>query len=262
LRSNKRSAFLAAVVLALIPAACAVVAVISHRANGPGWIAPNYDVEYTYLLNALRFQQRLPIIFFFQPATTLAVLYAAVIHIAHAVAPLGSADIVEDVWRHPETYIDRIHASLVVLLFSASFAAGVLVWRRTRSVSAGVLLQTGLLLLAGIAASAGLIWPEAVLVVVGVLFAAALAVFILDDCSNSRLCIVLGILGAVGIAAKATFAVVTLLPAILSRSRRQSILYVAVLSVATAILIAPILAQIPRFIGFLATFFNRTGDYG
>ena len=122
------------------------------------------------MLNGLRFQQRLPIVFFIHPATTLAVLYAAVIRISHAVAPVGSSDVVEDVWRYPEAYIGRIHACLVVLLFSASFAAGVLVWRRTRSLSAGVALQTGLILLADLAVSAGMIWPETVVIVVGLLF--------------------------------------------------------------------------------------------
>src|SRR5580765_2485613 len=107
--------------LSLIPAACALAAASSRVSSGPGWFAPNYDVEYTYVLNGLRLQQRLPIVFFIHPATTLAVLYAAVIRISHTVAEVGSSDVVEDVWRYPEAYIARIHACLVVLLFSASF---------------------------------------------------------------------------------------------------------------------------------------------
>ena len=189
-------------------------------------------------------------------------LYAAVIRISHAVAPVGSSDVVEDVWRYPEAYIGRIHACLVVLLFSASFAAGVLVWRRTRSLSAGVALQTGLILLAELAVSAGMIWPETVVIVIGVLFAGTLTLFILDDCSSPRLCVALGVLGALGIAAKVTFAIVTMAPAVLSRSRRQSILYFAVLIGCTGVLIAPILARIPQVIDFLAGLAYRTGDYG
>ena len=61
--------------LSLIPAACAMAALSSRVSSGPGWFAPNHDVEYTYVLNGLRFQQRLPIVFFIHPATTLAVLY-------------------------------------------------------------------------------------------------------------------------------------------------------------------------------------------
>ena len=264
LRSGRSAAkaIVGCLALSLIPAACALAAASSRVSSGPGWFAPNYDVEYTYVLNGLRFQQRLPIVFFIHPATTLAVLYAAVIRISHAVAPVGSSDVVEDVWRYPEAYIGRIHACLVVLLFSASFAAGILVWRRTRSLSAGVALQTGLILLAELAVSAGMIWPETVVIVVGVLFAGTLTLFILDDCSSPRLCVALGVLGALGIATKVTFAIVTMAPAVLSRSRRQSILYFAVLIGCTGVLIAPILARIPQAIDFLAGLAYRTGDYG
>ncbi len=253
---------LGAVVLLLIPAACALAAMSSHVASGPGWVTPNYDVEYTYLLDALRFQQRLPILFFIQPATTLAMLYAAIIHIAHAIAPVGNFDVVEDVWRYPDVYLDRVHACLVVLLCSASFAAGVLVWRRTRSLASGLALQTGLILFAMLAVSAGLIWPETLTAVVGVLFAGTLVLFILDDGSSPRLCVALGLLGALGIATKLTFAIVTLAPAVLSRSRKQAMLYLAVLIGGTVVLVAPILGRIPQLIAFLAGFGTRTGDYG
>ena len=104
-------------------------------------------------------------------------------------------------------------------------------WRRTRSLSAGVALQTGLILLADLAVSAGMIWPETVVIVVGLLFAGTLTLFILDDCSSPRLCVALGVLGALGIATKVTFAIVTVAPAVLSRSLRRSILYFAVLMV-------------------------------
>ena len=249
-------------VLLVIPAACAVAAVSSHLAGGPGWLAPNYDVEYNYLLNGLRFEQGIPIVFFIQPATTLALLYAAIIHVSHAVAPVGAADVVEDVWRHPEAYVGRVHASLVVLLLCASFAAGVLVWRRTRSLPAGVAVQTGLILLTALAQSAGLIWPETLLAVVGVLFAGTLTLFVLDDCSSPRLCVALGVLGALGIASKVTFAVVALAPALLPRSRRHSMLYVAVLAGSTAVLLAPIAGRIPHLVGFLGGFAARSGSYG
>ena len=249
-------------VLLLIPAACALVAVSSHLSSGPGWLAPNYDVEYNYLLNGLRLEQRLPIIFFIQPATTLAMLYAAVIHISHAVAPVGHTGVVEDVWRYPEVYVGRVHACLVALLFSASFAAGVLVWRRTKSVAAGIALQAGLILMADIAVSAGLIWPETVVMVVAVLFAGTLTLFILDDCSSTRLCVALGVLGALGLAAKVTFVIIALAPAILARSRKVLFLYIAVLIGSTGVLLAPIVARISHLIDFLAAFALRSGAYG
>ena len=78
LRSGRSTAkaIVGCLALSLIPAACALAAASSRVSSGPGWFTPNYDVEYPYLLNALRLQQRLPIVFFIHPATTLAVLYA------------------------------------------------------------------------------------------------------------------------------------------------------------------------------------------
>ena len=55
---KKTNAIVASAALCLIPAALAFATVGSHHARGPGWLAPNADLEYTYLLNALRFQQR------------------------------------------------------------------------------------------------------------------------------------------------------------------------------------------------------------
>ena len=259
---NLAGTILRIVVLSLIPAAFAVAAVASHRASGPGWLAPNYDVEYNYLLNGLRLEQGVPIIFFIQPATTLALLYAAIIHVSHAVAPAGSASVVEDVWRHPEIYIDRVYVCLVVLLLCASFAAGVLVWRRTRSLLSGVAAQMGLMLMAAFAESAGLIWPETVLLAIGVLFAGTLTLFILDDGSNPRLCVALGILGVLGIASKVTFAIAALAPALLSRSRRSAMLYIAVLFGGVGILLAPIAGRLSHLADFLAAFASHGGSYG
>jgi len=249
-------------VLALIPALCVTTAIISRVAAGPTWLAPNYDVQYPYLLNALRLQQGLRILFFQHPATTLAFLYSAIIDLSHVVAPAGRADLVEDVWRYPGVYIARVHSTLMVLVFAASFAAGFVVWRHTRSLSSGVAVQSGLILLSGIATGARLIFPDTVTIVVGMLFAATLTVFILDGGKSRRVCLTLAVLGALGVTSKFTFLVIACAPVVLARPRRLSLLYLAALAGATGLLTIPIWSRLPNVVDFLGGLFHRNGMYG
>ena len=261
LRSGRSAAkaIVGCLALSLIPAACALAALSSRVSSGPGWFAPNYDVEYTYVLNGLRFQQRLPIVFYIHPATTLADAVRGC-HSDFSRCRTG--------WQFRRGR-GRLVLSRSLYWSHSRLSGSAALFRVLRGGYSGV--EADQESIGGRCASNG---PdiagrarrvrrddlaETVVIVVGVLFAGTLTVFILDDCSSPRLCVALGVLGALGIATKVTFAIVTMAPAVLSRSRRQSILYFAVLIGCTGVLIAPILARIPQAIDFLAGLAYRTG---
>ena len=69
-------------------------------------------------------------------------------------------------------------------------------------------------------------------------------------------------LAGLGVAAKVTFAVVALAPAVLARSRRQLMVYIAALTATAGVLMTPILLRISRLVEFLARFAYRSGEYG
>ncbi len=94
------------------------------------------------------------------------------------------------------------------------------------------------------------------------LFAGTLTLFILEDCSSARLCVALGVLGGLGIASKVTFAVAALAPAVLARSRKNAMIYIAALAGSTAVLLALIVSRLSHLTDFLAGFALHSGSYG
>ncbi len=125
--------------LCLQPAAFFGVVYHLHEAQGPRWLMTAEDPDYLHFMNAALVGNFQAPAHTDNPGTPLHVLGGAVLRLQHAA--LGHGDFADDVVVRPEWYLAGLHAAILSLTTLAYFVAGLIVWRSTGSVLAGLLAQ-------------------------------------------------------------------------------------------------------------------------
>ena len=243
--------------LLVIPVLAGLAASEFRQASGPRWLAPTYDVEYPYLLTALRITEGLTIEHYHHPALPPAHAYAAVL----GALSLGRerASFVRDVLARPEPFLHVLFLTSIVVGGGCLLGAGMIALRCTKSLGIAWLAQVApLLFVPGLEVFAG-VSPDAWLIGLSSLF---LSLTFFSPVQSRAWPILTGIVAATGLATKLTFAPLVLAPWLVARQLRTRLLYGATFALSFLLWLLPLRSHFSDIVAFGAGILTRRGDYG
>jgi hypothetical protein len=234
-----------------------------------GLVPYDYDPAYIYLFNGLGIVEGHVPRHVDHPGTPLQVLIGLIVFAAHAVMRLTGAtasDIGASVMAAPEAYLAVVSAVTLALNVFAIFYLGLRVLRATARIELALASQAGLLLLGALMPHMGYVSAEALVIFAAVMTAACLADLLLRETPLDRPETRAAIIGsaffiALGLTTKITFLPLLLLP-FLFRTRRDIVLCFALVAAFAAVMLLPIVPELPRVMAWLASILTHRGRYG
>ena len=109
-------------------------------AVGPYWLSPNNDPAYLYLVNFLYLIDNITPNFTDHPGTTLQVLGACIIKLLHFSE--NTSQIISNVLRNPELYLNIIHSVLLFLYTLTLMIVGGYALYKSKNLLSSFLLQS------------------------------------------------------------------------------------------------------------------------
>jgi hypothetical protein len=239
--------------------------VISAWSHGAHWVAVAYDPDYHYLLNSLALAEGVAPFHTDHPGTTLQELGAAVLLVRHGLHP-GGVSLRDQVLRDPESAIAAISVTLRSLHALTLFLFGLRAARFTGCITCAAFAQLATLLSFIGPMSLWRLSPEPLLMSLTLLLACAtLRALARPDDRSPRFAITAGITVGLGIATKATFAPLALVPlwaAARSSRTRTLAAYVLCAGVTLLLALAPIHEHWERVLVWFHGLAVNDGIYG
>jgi len=245
----------------LIPMVTGLWGVGMRLAKGPFYFPSQLDPTYAYLLNGLSLLRGEGVFHTDHPGTPLQLFCAAVIRIGHALRG-GDMDVTTSVLSSPESYLQAIHAALLVFIVAAQYFLGT---QLLRVLADRRLLVLPALPLLSFSVNDGLsrVYPETMLIAWGLVFSGLAIRVQADPSSRTRWAgLVLGLVGGFAAMTKITFLPFALAGIFICRLSPWRLYYGLGLLLSggmTLLLVAPRLAKIIEFYGRLA---GNRGLYG
>jgi len=222
------------------------------------------DPNYIYLLNGLNILNFQPVGHVDNPGTPVMEICAAVIAVSHLVKPGPSAEIVQDVLSDPERYLGIIRVVLVVLGTLAVFVAGFVIYRSTRDVFAALMVQISPFLSVTLM---DVVWtkvsPEPLLFFTTILLSALLIRHFSDkNDRSSRYVWLYALLSGFGLATKATFLPLLIIPFVVLKGWKNKLFFVAGTVIVFFIFIIPAIPALIYMYEWFENLFTHSGVYG
>ncbi len=254
-------------VLCILPILAILSASAVERASGPRWMREIYDPDYVYLFNSLIIAEGDGPPYAYHPGTTVQSIGAGVLLARHAAAG-SSTSLRDEALDNPEGALSAISVILRGIHFFALFTFGWWACRLSGSTLSAVAAQAVTLCSMVTLHSLHRVSPEPLLISVSLLLAAATMRALSRPGSIwTRYGIVSGLLMAVGVATKLTFAPIALLPAALACERgrhgwklRIAGLFTAVVSL--ALCLAPMRKGTGKMLEWFWSLLKADGNYG
>lgn len=253
------SKFVKKLVLIILPILLLVITLELKNHNGPYWVGSS-DPEYAYLLNSLNLTQLKEVGHIDHPGTPLQILGAVVIASAH----LGhnDEDLVIDVLKNPELYLNDISYTIVFLIVVSMFLVGLLTLLLTGSLMYALIIQMSPFLSVNLLLSMYHVSPEPLLLLVELWFSYLLLHTIYPkDNNHSPNIIFLGIISGLLIATKINSTPLVVLPIIFLPFKRK-IKYLLVTFIAFIGFTLPIYKQYRLFFEWVYRLALNNGLYG
>jgi len=128
-------------ILSLLPLVLVSTAILLRYASGPYWISFYSDPEYIYLIKFLAMTESKETLTTGHPGTTLQIVGAVTIKIAHALNFSEKDSLEFAVLKNPEYYLTIINAVLVILNTLMLFIVGLVTYKLTKNIWPSLLLQ-------------------------------------------------------------------------------------------------------------------------
>lgn len=236
---------------------------LMRNAEGPFYLNTLYDPCYVYLISSLNIAQFTSPVHFDHPGTPVQIIGAIVIKLTHLFK--GSPfSVSEDVLTNPESYLDNIQISLVVINCAVLFFTALIIYRATGNLPAAFLIQLSPFLSYTVSYELSVVTAENFLISVVLLLTAYSLKFISDADSgkNKSYVIIFSLICGLGLAAKITFFPLVIIPLTLLNGLKKKIKFILVTFISFIIFILPAIGNAGYFINWVKSLVVYDEMYG
>jgi hypothetical protein len=252
--------------LLILPTALVFTAAVLNYARGPYWISYNSDPEYLYLLSSLSLAESKQVETTKNPGTTIQILGAATLKIAHALDFSEKNNLEFDVLKSPEFYLTVINVVLVTFNTLMLFIVGWTAFSLTKNIWLSLLLQLSpFLSITTLNYSLCHVSPEPFLLFSSLLFSLILVKMAFSkDLSKSAhwYMIALALVSGFGVATKFTFAPLLIIPLMILPKLRNKICFLVLTVLSFVLWTWPIISRYEILFDWCYGILTHVGYYG
>ena len=252
--------------LLILPTALVFTAAVLNYARGPYWISYNSDPEYLYLLSSLSLAESKQVETTKNPGTTIQILGAATLKIAHALDFSEKNNLEFDVLKSPEFYLTVINVVLVTFNTLMLFIVGWTAFSLTKNIWLSLLLQLSpFLSITTLNYSLCHVSPEPFLLFSSLLFSLILVKMAFSkDLSKSAhwYMIALALVSGFGVATKFTFAPLLIIPLMILPKLRNKICFLVLTVLSFVLWTWPIISRYEILFDWCYSVLTHVGYYG
>ncbi len=253
-------------ILLILPVMLVFTAALLRYASGPYWISFYSDPEYVYLVKFLATAESKETLTTGHPGTTLQMLGAATVLIAHALDFSEKDNLEFAVLKNPEFYLNTINAVLVILNAIVLFVVGLITFGLTKNIWPSLLLQfspffSNTFLCKGLIS----VSPETLFLFSSMFFVMILVKMIFSNNLTKSMpwyVIYLAMICGFGIATKLTFSFLLIIPFIVLPKIRNKIVFLFLTIVCFLFWIGPIISQYKILCEWYYLVIAHSGYYG
>ena len=224
---------------------------------------PN-DPEYIYLMNAFCICDGQNVGHIDNPGTTLIQIGAGTMGVMHLFDNPRNETIVEQVLKNPNEYIEGIRKVIIVLETIFLLFLGWVVYKKTRSIWPTLMLQLSTLLSVFILErSWAKLSPEPLLFSITGLYVILVFIYYLEqEKTKWKYVILFALVTGAGLATKATFLPLIILPLFILPTVRKKIFYLLGVVPSFVLFTIPIIPQYGRMFFWFRDMISHSGNYG
>jgi hypothetical protein len=222
------------------------------------------DPEYAYLLNGINIGMLKPVGHTDNPGTTVQIYSAAVLRCTYLVQPDKSEGFQKHILRNADNYIEVERKGLIVLNGLVMLLIGIISWLMLRNIWFSLLMQIMPFVSPNLTEHVFTkVSPEPALLMA----TAAMALLIIrfyvgDKLEEKRLAVLFAIVSGFGLATKATFLPLTIIPLLLLEHRIYKKRYILLAILSFIAFTLPALPQYPHMAKWFLGLTVHTGTYG
>jgi hypothetical protein len=251
------------------------------QAKGPQWLPFTYENPYNYLFNSLLLLRGFAPCSIDHPGTTTQVFGAIVLR-ASSLAPAN--DLIGNVVRHPEEYIQILHWALLIFTVLILWLAPWLTAEVLTNRFTGILIQAPSLFFSTLLWYGAIYGPDLMLVPFSIAAICGCTLLMIPSQSRDRVVLlgigdrldgsaasrsiriplvatVTGLVCALGIATKLTFFPLILIALLCCRTRKNLLAFTIAFVFGLAVALLPIYAQLPRLATWIFNLGIHSGRY-
>ena len=244
-------------------------------AAGPYYLGNNLDPSYLYLVNSLYILNGLPPDFIQHPGTTLQLWGALVIRCVAGPIPFGQ--LVENVYRNPEVFLNAIYYSILAVNIGSLIALGWYLLLKLRRVVWVIVVQGSVLLIAvwnasGVAQGdipvVANVNAENFFIGITNIYSLLLLKLYFDrkdgkiKFSGHRLAALFGFIGGIGIVTKTLFLGWAIAPFFLIKDWKGRVIFVLTLLLNIGLWTMPIWPNLKHMVSWYTTALTHSGNHG
>jgi len=220
------------------------------------------DPEYFYLLGGLNIAQLKFISgYYYHPGITLQILSGLIIKITHKVCG-NNTDLIFDVMKRPELYINSINSTLLVMSAIVFFILGLVIYKITNSIFLTIFLQSAPFIDNFGFLQCCLITPEKLVFPLMLIFIVLCIKFIYNKDHKKSLFIWFGIITALCIMLKFTMIPFFIAPIIFIPKLKNKLTYTISFTISILILFIPFYLQLKPMHDYYQALATHSGLYG
>ncbi len=222
------------------------------------------DPEYIYLINALNLAKFQSVGHFDNPGTTVMELGLGVVFFTHLFDSTASDGLVEEVLKNPDKYVEAFSTVLIVLICLVLLYVGYLVFKKTNRIWAALLIQITPFLSANVLEHA---WtktsPEPMLLITSILLSGVLVLYYYDLKKGEKpYYLLFAIISGFGLATKATYLPLAIIPFLLLPGLRNKARYIGLLILTFLLFTIPAWPLFPSMLNWFYNLLTHKGIYG
>lgn len=248
--------------LFILPIILFLAAFFFKLAGGPYYLN-YYDPGYVYLVNSINVMQFENVGHIDHPGTSLQIFGAVILKIL--LLGKSEAQILDTVFSDPESYLNILNKSLVLINCIALLALGIFAYRKTKNLIFSLLIQLSVFISFEIYYGLVIFSPENFLILSTILISGILVYYVYDDDSDKHmfaLAITLGIVCGFGSVSKLNFVPVCLLPLLLLKGFRNKLIFVLASVITFVIFFLPAISNVGRFLKWSGNLTVNNGIHG
>ena len=222
------------------------------------------DPDYIYLMNAVSLSRGVDAGHIDNPGTPVMEIGACILWIHYFFEGPGTDSIQFEVLKDPDKYVNLFRQAFILLIALTLIIAGWVVYSKTRNILWGIIFQITPFLSVNVLEHAWTkVSPEPVLLFITTLYAALLVVFYFDDKKRPVFYLfVFSLIGGFGLATKATFLPVLVIPFFLLKNRKFSLYYLLGVIAFFFLFTLPAHAEYHRMFDWFIGIITHKGIYG
>jgi len=222
------------------------------------------DPEYAYLLNGINIANLKAVGHTDNPGTPTQIFSAVVLRVAHFLDFSEKSNLQENVLRHPDQFVELERKTLIMLNALMMFLLGLGSFLLLRNIWFSLILQATPFISSNLLEIAFTkVSPEPVLIFTVMALVLVILKYYLDYAKNGRYYPwIFSIIIGFGLASKATFLPLVLLPLWLLQTRKHRITYLVSIIPSFILFTAPAIPQYPHMAKWFLGLSTHTGTYG